>query len=87
MIVACEFSELLETVRTTGELADFLRWSPADEFAPGFLEASDATVTTAGDADPYASARRQAGVTKDGSWIARGLTEWMPLRISPQRVV
>lgn len=61
-VVAEEFDGLLETMGTVDELAEFLRWFPADVDAPDFQHASDIDVTTPTDADPYAPARAQTDV-------------------------
>lgn len=61
-VVAAEFTGLLETMRTVDELAEFLRWFPADVDAPDFQHASDVEVTTPTDADPFAPARTQTEV-------------------------
>jgi predicted transcriptional regulator len=61
-IVATEFSALLDTVRRTEELAEFLRWFPADENAPDFVEPDDIEVTTSDSANPYAPAKKQAEI-------------------------
>lgn len=61
-IIASEFTGLLETVGTVGELSEFLRWFPADVDAPDFPGASDFEVTYSTDADPYAPARKQTEI-------------------------
>jgi len=61
-VVADEFTGLLEAMRTVDELAEFLRWFPADVDAPDVQHACDVEVTTPTDADPYAPARTQTEV-------------------------
>jgi predicted transcriptional regulator len=63
-IVVAEFTGLLETMATVDELAEFLRWFPADLDAPDFHRA-DVEVTTSTDADPYAPARTQTEILHD----------------------
>lgn len=58
------FSEMLETVRTVGELSEFLRWFPVDESAPDFLGLEDVEITTLGEGDPYAPARKQTEILR-----------------------
>lgn len=60
--IVAEFTDLMDTVRRTEELAEFLRWFPADVDAPDFLDVTDAVVTAASDADPYAPARTQTEI-------------------------
>lgn len=60
--IADAFTDLVETIRTTDEFATFLRWFPSDHDAPDFVDVSDATVTTSGDGDPYAPARKQTEI-------------------------
>ncbi len=61
-IIADEFSDMLDTIRATEDVAAFLRWFPADTSAPDFHEAEDAEVTSYSDADPYAPARKQTEI-------------------------
>lgn len=63
--IVAEFTDLMETVRRTEELAAFLRWFPADVDAPDFLDVTDAVVTASSDADPYAPARTQTEILYD----------------------
>lgn len=63
--IVAEFTDLMETVRRTEELAEFLRWFPADVDAPDFLDVTDAVVTASSDADPYAPARTQTQILYD----------------------
>jgi predicted transcriptional regulator len=60
-IVVSEFTGLLETMATVDELAEFLRWFPADLDAPD-VHRADVEVTTSTDADPYAPARTQTEI-------------------------
>lgn len=62
MIIAGEFSDMLDTVEATEELSDFFRWFPAEEFTPDFQEVNDVEVTASTDGNPYASARKQAKI-------------------------
>lgn len=64
-IVASEFVDTLETVRTAEQRSAFLRWFPADVSAPDFLEDADAEITVPTDGDPYAPARTQAEILRD----------------------
>jgi predicted transcriptional regulator len=61
-ILAGEFGRLLDSVRRVDDLAEFLRWFPADVDGPDFLDVSDVEVTYSTDADPYAPARKQSEV-------------------------
>ncbi len=62
--IGSEFVGLLGAVRTTEELETFLTWFPTDLDAPDFGSATDVTVTTPGDGEPYAPARRQAEILR-----------------------
>jgi len=64
-LVGGEFLDLLETVERTRELGEFLTWFPDDEPAPDFGDLSDATVTTTGEGEPYAPARKQSEILAD----------------------
>lgn len=64
-IVGGEFVGLLETVERTRELEGFLEWFPDDHPAPDFGALSDATVTTTGEGEPYAPARKQSEILTD----------------------
>jgi len=59
-IITEEVTELLDTVAAVDDLAEFLRWFPAEVDAPDFHAASDVAVTYSTDADPYAPARKPA---------------------------
>lgn len=63
-VVIEEFSGMLETVRRVDELSDFLRWFPTDEFAPDFPDLEDFEITSSGDGDPYAPARKQTEILR-----------------------
>lgn len=64
-VVAEEFSRLHETVAAVDELAEFLRWFPADVETPDVLGATDVEVTYSTDGAPYAPARRQTEILQD----------------------
>ncbi|MFO7927198.1 MAG: helix-turn-helix transcriptional regulator [Halobacteriota archaeon] len=63
-IITDEFSGMLETVQRVAELAEFLRWFPADESTPDFLRLRDAEITSSSDGDPYAPARKQTKILR-----------------------
>ena len=63
-VIIAEFSGMLDTVQTVEELSEFLRWFPVDEFAPDFLNLSDAEVITSSEGDPYAPAREQTDILR-----------------------
>lgn len=58
-LIAAAVTDLLDTVATTRELSEFLRYAPTDAVDTDLLTAADVTVTTPTDADPYAPARKQ----------------------------
>lgn len=61
-IITAEFGRLRDAIDRVEELAEFLRWFPADADGPDFVGASDVEVTYATDADPYAPAREQTEI-------------------------
>lgn len=61
-ILATELGRVLDTIGRIDDLADFLRWFPADVDAPDFLDASDVEVTYSTNAAPYAPARKQTEI-------------------------
>ena len=61
-LIAAAVVDLLDTVATTIQLSDFLRYVPTDEFDTDLLTTADVTVTTPTDADPYAPARKQTEI-------------------------
>ena len=61
-VVANEFTGMLNRIGAAEDIAEFLKWFPADVDAPDFLAASDIEVTTPTDADPYAPARKQTEI-------------------------
>jgi predicted transcriptional regulator len=64
-VVAEEFSRLLGSVAAVDELAEFLRWFPADVETPDILGATDVEVTYSTDGAPYAPAGRQTEILHD----------------------
>lgn len=58
-LVAEDFLDLSETIRTTGELSAFLRWFPLSEFELELDQLRDAEITVYSDGDPYAPGRAQ----------------------------
>jgi predicted transcriptional regulator len=58
-LVAEDFLDLSETIRTAGELSAFLRWFPLAEFDLELDQLRDADVTVYTGSDPYAPGRAQ----------------------------
>lgn len=60
--VTVEFTRLLETMARLDEVGAVLRWLPPDLDVPEFWDATDLSVTTPTDGDPYAPTRAQSEI-------------------------
>lgn len=61
------FLGVVETVRTTGELAPFLRWFPLSEHDLDVADLHDAEITARTDGEPYAPGRRQTDFLRNAT--------------------
>jgi len=66
-IVAREFGELVDALRTTDELSTFLEWFPYAEFDLELRALRDATITTSTSSDPYAPGRTQTELLRSAT--------------------
>ncbi|WP_121820627.1 helix-turn-helix transcriptional regulator [Halostella salina] len=63
-LVADSFLDLVDTVRLTEELSEFLTWFPRSELPFDLARLADAEVTTSDAGDPYAPARTQSEILR-----------------------